>query len=133
MRSNDDDDSGSDDFADSDDSSDESLSEASRERRFEWRREENVPKQFRFSGHPGVNCDRLHRESSPFKAYSCFITSEVMDLLVKETNRYVFFFLYVSCIDSLELSVGNAFIVYMSGIFFPGASASARRRPRRRT
>lgn len=67
---------------------------------FEWRAEENVPRRVEFSAHPGVNAAHLHRKSTPFQIYSHFVTPELMDHFVRETNRYVSF-LFSSAVSSV--------------------------------
>jgi len=55
---------------------------------FRWRRRENVPRKYSFSGTPGVKVD-LAEDSSPLAVYREFITDELIDFIVEETNRYV--------------------------------------------
>ncbi|XP_063595966.1 uncharacterized protein LOC134772780 [Penaeus indicus] len=78
----------------SDDGSDSELEARMQERHaseqpmFVWQRKTNVPKRFRFCARPVVNVRDLHQGSTPFEIYSHFITPELMDCLVQETNRY---------------------------------------------
>lgn len=63
---------------------------------FVWQKKENVVKQSEFLAHPRVNIIDLHQGSTAFEIYSHFVTPELMDHLVHETNRYnIFLLLYL--------------------------------------
>lgn len=74
-------------------SSDEPLSEFAGKQnypgtqKFVWQKLENIPRQFGFSRHPGVNIPDMDKESSPLTIFSNFITDELLELLVQESNR----------------------------------------------
>ncbi|XP_042891946.1 piggyBac transposable element-derived protein 4-like isoform X3 [Penaeus japonicus] len=57
---------------------------------FVWQKKENVVKQSEFLAHPRVNIIDLHQGSTAFEIYSHFVTPELMDHLVHETNRYYY-------------------------------------------
>lgn len=89
---------------------------------FEWRAEDNVPKRFEFSACPGVNATHLHRRSTPFQIYSHFFTPELMDHLVRETNRYVTFVFSPAGVLSVCIALRNpslAVKVYFTVWLFP--------------
>src|SRR6218665_599821 len=41
-----------------------------------------------FTAKPGILCDSLTVDSLPVEFFKCFVTDEVVDLLVSETNRF---------------------------------------------
>lgn len=52
---------------------------------FVWRKKDNVPKRFGFTGDPGVKAD-LDLYSSPFEIFKCFFTDDLLDHIVSESN-----------------------------------------------
>ncbi|ROT78870.1 putative piggyBac transposable element-derived protein 4 [Penaeus vannamei] len=55
---------------------------------FRWRKKENVPTRYGFRAQPGVNTPGVDSDSSPLELFSFFFTEELMDMIVRETNRY---------------------------------------------
>ncbi|ROT77905.1 PiggyBac transposable element-derived protein 4 [Penaeus vannamei] len=55
---------------------------------FRWRKKENVPTRYGFRAQPGVNTPGVDSDSSPLELFSLFFTEELMDMIVRETNRY---------------------------------------------
>ncbi|XP_063585388.1 piggyBac transposable element-derived protein 4-like [Penaeus indicus] len=51
---------------------------------FRWRKKENVPRQFGFDVHPGVNIPELDADSSPLEIFSYFFTDELMDVFYRQ-------------------------------------------------
>ncbi|XP_069992303.1 piggyBac transposable element-derived protein 4-like [Penaeus vannamei] len=54
---------------------------------FRWRKE-NVPKRFDFRAQPGVNTPGVDSDSSPLELFTLLFTDELIDVIVRETNRY---------------------------------------------
>lgn len=54
---------------------------------FRWRKKENVPTRYGFRAQPGVNTPGVDSDSSPLELFSLFFTEELMDMIVRETNR----------------------------------------------
>ncbi|XP_042892019.1 piggyBac transposable element-derived protein 4-like [Penaeus japonicus] len=54
---------------------------------FVWRKRDNVPKRFGFAGSPGVKAD-LDETSSPLEIFQCFFTDDLLQHIIRETNRY---------------------------------------------
>ncbi|XP_042875839.1 piggyBac transposable element-derived protein 4-like [Penaeus japonicus] len=54
---------------------------------FVWRKKDNVSKRFGFAGSPGVKAD-LDETSSPLEIFQCFFTDDLLQHIIRETNRY---------------------------------------------
>ncbi|XP_063585093.1 piggyBac transposable element-derived protein 4-like [Penaeus indicus] len=55
---------------------------------FVWRKMENNPQRFDFTATPGVKLPNLDAASRPETIFSKFLTKELLEKIVQETNRY---------------------------------------------
>jgi len=76
--------------------SDDTLAEYVRRRKactapgissFVWRKRENEPRRFDFTAAPGVKVPDLDAESTPEEVFRQFLTQELLEKIVQETNR----------------------------------------------
>lgn len=56
---------------------------------FVWRKRENKPRHFSFTAAHGVKVLDLDAASRPEEIFSKFLTEELLEKIVQETNRYV--------------------------------------------